>query len=124
MGAIELPEIDLNLDGRDFFLAARQCVDRSTWIGSGRRHSSVPVRPHWRTSRARPNSSGQISIRQSPRGCQKPPPAAMLGVIERLEKVGGIGIEPGRSHLVHQARPAQLAREAGRSTVQHVANYV
>ena len=27
------------------------------------------------------------------------------------------------SHLVHQARLAQLAREAGRSTVQHVAEY-
>jgi hypothetical protein len=71
MGAIELPEIDLNLDGRDLFLAARQCVDRSTWIGSGRRHSSVPMQPHWRTSGARPNSPGQISIRQSPRGGQR-----------------------------------------------------
>jgi hypothetical protein len=40
-----------------------------------------------------------------------------------LEKVRGIGIEPGRGHLVHQARLAQLAREAGRSTVQHVADY-
>ena len=30
---------------------------------------------------------------------------------------------PGRGHLVHQARLAQLAREAGRTTVQHVAGY-
>ena len=34
-----------------------------------------------------------------------------------------IGIDPGRGHLVHQARLAQLAREAGRTTVQHVAGY-
>ena len=47
----------------------------------------------------------------------------MLGLIERLEHVRAIGIEPGRGHLVHQARLAQLAREAGRTTVQHVAGY-
>jgi TnpA family transposase len=50
-------------------------------------------------------------------------PAAMLGLIERLEHVRGIGITPGRGHLVHQARLVQLAREAGRTTVQHVAGY-
>ena len=44
-------------------------------------------------------------------------------MIERLEKVRDIGIEQGRGHLLHQARLAQLAREAGRSTVQHVADY-
>ena len=59
-------------------------------------------------------------LRQMPEAAR---PAAMLGVIERLETVRGIGIEPGRGHLVHQARLAQLAREAGRSTVQHVADY-
>jgi TnpA family transposase len=59
-------------------------------------------------------------LRQMPEAAK---PAALLGVIERLEKVRGIGIEPGRGHLVHQARLAQLAREAGRSTVQHVADY-
>jgi hypothetical protein len=47
----------------------------------------------------------------------------MLGVIERLAHVRAIGIEPGRGHLVHQVRLAQLAREAGRTTVQHVAGY-
>ena len=47
----------------------------------------------------------------------------MLGLIERLEHVRAIGIEPGRGHLVHQARLAQLAREADRTTVQHVAGY-
>jgi hypothetical protein len=59
-------------------------------------------------------------LRQMPEDAR---PAAMLGVLERLEKVRGIGIEPDRGHLVHQARLAQLAREAGRSTVQHVADY-
>jgi hypothetical protein len=38
-------------------------------------------------------------------------------VIKRLEQVVGIGIEQGRGHLVHQARLAQRAREASRSTV-------
>jgi TnpA family transposase len=47
----------------------------------------------------------------------------MLGLIERLEHVRAIGIAPGRGHLVHQARLAQLAREADRTTVQHVAGY-
>ena len=55
-------------------------------------------------------------LRQMPEAAK---PVAMLGVIERLEKVRGIGIEPGRGHLVHQARLAQLAREACRSTAQH-----
>ena len=59
-------------------------------------------------------------LRQMPEAAK---PAAMLGVIERLEKVRDIGIEQGRGHLLHQARLAQLAREAGRSTVQHVADY-
>ena len=59
-------------------------------------------------------------LRQMPEAAK---PAAMLGVIERLETVRAIGIEPGRGHLVHQARLAQLAREAGRTTVQHVADY-
>ena len=39
-------------------------------------------------------------------------PGAMLGLIERLEHVRAIGIEPGRGHFIHQARLAQLAREA------------
>jgi len=59
-------------------------------------------------------------LRQMPEGAK---PSAMLGLIERLEHVRAIGIEPGRGHLVHQLRLAQLAREAGRTTVQHVAGY-
>jgi hypothetical protein len=45
-------------------------------------------------------------LRQMPEAAK---PAAMLGLIERLEHVRGIGIELGRGHLVHQARLAQLA---------------
>jgi hypothetical protein len=59
-------------------------------------------------------------LRQMPEAAR---PAAMLGLIERLDHVRAIGIEPGRGHLVHQARLAQLAREAGSTTVQHVAGY-
>jgi len=59
-------------------------------------------------------------LRQMPQAAK---PAAMLGLIARLQHVREIGIEPGRGHLVHQARLAQLAREAARVTVQHVAGY-
>src|SRR4051812_44112329 len=59
-------------------------------------------------------------LRQMPEAAK---PTAMLGLIERLEHVRAIGIEPGRGHLVHQARLGQLAREAGRTSVQHVAGY-
>jgi hypothetical protein len=47
----------------------------------------------------------------------------MLSLIERLKHIRQIGIEPGRGHLIHQARLAQLAREAVRTTAQHVAGY-
>ena len=47
---------------------------------------------------------------------------AMLGLIERLKHVREVGIKPCRGHQVHQTRLAQLVREAGRSTVQHIAN--
>jgi hypothetical protein len=47
----------------------------------------------------------------------------MLGVIERLDHVRAVGLDPACGHRVHQARLAQLAREAGRTTVQHVAGY-
>ena len=47
----------------------------------------------------------------------------MLGLIERLNHVRAIGLDPARGHLVHQARLTQLAREAGRTTVQHIAAF-
>jgi len=59
-------------------------------------------------------------LRQMPEAAR---PDAILGLIERLEHVRAIGIQPGRGHQVHQARLAQLVREAGRSTVQHVADH-
>jgi len=59
-------------------------------------------------------------LRQMPEAAK---PAAMLGLVERLQHVRGMGIAPGRGYLVHQARLAQLAREAGRTTVQHIASY-
>ncbi|HMD65588.1 MAG TPA: hypothetical protein VKG22_02930 [Stellaceae bacterium] len=50
-------------------------------------------------------------------------PVAMLGLIERLDHVCAAGLDPARGHRVHQARLTQLVREAGRTTVQHVAGY-
>jgi TnpA family transposase len=47
----------------------------------------------------------------------------MLGVIDRLNHVRAIGIDAGRGHRVHQTRLAQLAREAGRTTAQHIAGF-
>ena len=59
-------------------------------------------------------------LRQLPQATK---PAAMLGLIERLNHVRAIGIDAARGHRVHQARLAQLAREAGRTTAQHIAGY-
>ena len=59
-------------------------------------------------------------LRQMPEAAT---PTAMLDLIERLKHIQRIGIEPGRGHLIHQARLAQLVREAGRTTVQHIAGY-
>jgi len=50
-------------------------------------------------------------------------PGAMLGLIERVNHVRAIGIDPARGHRMQQARLAQLAREAGRTTAQHIAGY-
>jgi TnpA family transposase len=59
-------------------------------------------------------------LRQMPEATR---PAAMLGLIERLNHVRATGLDPARAHRVHQARLAQLAREAGRTTAQHIAGY-
>ena len=59
-------------------------------------------------------------LRQRPDAAR---PTAMLGVIERLEHIRGLGLDAARGHRVHQARLAQLTREAGRTTVQHLAGY-
>ena len=59
-------------------------------------------------------------LRQMPEAAK---PAAMLGLIERLDIVRSIALDPARGHRVHQARLAQLAREAARTTAQHLAEY-
>ena len=84
---------------------------------------SVEQRKHLDALTGRRSETGQswlTWLRQMPEAAK---PAAMLGLIERLKHVRGVGIEPARGQLVHQARLAQLAREAGRTTVQHVAGY-
>jgi hypothetical protein len=70
--------------------------------------------------RAETGQSWLVWLRQMPQATK---PAAMLGLIERLNHVRTIGIDAARGHRVHQARLAQLTREAGRTTAQHVAGY-
>lgn len=70
--------------------------------------------------RAESGQSWLVWVRQMPEATK---PAAMLGLIERVNHVRAIGIDPARGHRVHQARLAQLAREAGRTTAQHIAGY-
>ena len=73
------------------------------------------------TQRREPTGQGWLAwLRQIPEAAKA---AAMLGLIARLEHVRAIGIEPGCGHVVHQARLAQLAREASRTTVQHIAGF-
>src|SRR5277367_799697 len=70
--------------------------------------------------RAETGQSRLVWLRQMPLATK---PAAMLGLIERLNRVRAIGIDAARGHRVHQARLAQLAREAGRTTAQHLSGY-
>src|SRR3984893_13165120 len=70
--------------------------------------------------RAETNQSWLAWLRQMPEAAK---PVAMLGLIERLDHVRAAGLDPAHGHRVHQSRLAQLAREAGRTTVQHVAGY-
>jgi TnpA family transposase len=70
--------------------------------------------------RAETSQSWLTWLRQMPEATK---PTAMLGLIERLHHVRAIGLDPARGHQVHQACLAQLAREAGRTTAQHIADY-
>ena len=70
--------------------------------------------------RVETNQSWLAWLRQMPEAAK---PVAMLGLIDRLEHVRAVGLDPMRRHRVHQARLAQLAREAGRTTAQHIAGY-
>src|SRR5467141_616344 len=73
-----------------------------------------------RQHRAETKQSWLAWLRQMPEAAT---PVAMLGLIERLDHVRAAGLDPARGHRVHQSRLAQLVREAGRTTVQHVAGY-
>ncbi len=71
----------------------------------------------------RRDEGGQVWLtwlRQMPEDAK---PTGILGVIERLERVRKVGVDPSRGHLIHQARLSQLAREADKTTVQHVARF-
>ena len=70
--------------------------------------------------RAESGQSWLVWLRQMPEATK---PGAMLGLIERVNHVRAIGIDPARGHRMQQARLAQLAREAGRTTAQHIAGY-
>jgi TnpA family transposase len=59
-------------------------------------------------------------LRQMPEATK---PAAILGLIERLKHLRAVGLDPSLGHRVHQSRLTQLAREAARTTVQHIAGY-
>ena len=71
-------------------------------------------------SREDTSQSRLVWLRQMPEAAK---PAAMLGLIERLDHLRKIGIETARGHRIHQARLTRLAHEAGRTTAQHIADY-
>jgi hypothetical protein len=66
------------------------------------------------------NQSWIVWLRQTPEAVR---PGAMLGLIERLKHVRSIGLDPAHGHRVHQARLAQIIRDAGRVTVWHISDY-
>ncbi|KOX59072.1 hypothetical protein ADL19_05905 [Streptomyces purpurogeneiscleroticus] len=59
-------------------------------------------------------------VRQMPQAAK---PASMLGLIARLSHISSLGIEAGRGRGIHAERVAQIASEAARVTVQHIAGY-
>src|SRR6476646_1049132 len=99
------------------YRARREVQRRLTdGLSAEQRHRLDALTQH----RAETNQSWLAWLRQMPEAAK---PGAMLGLIERLDHVRAAGLDPARGHRVHQARLAQLAREAGRTTVQHVAGY-
>ena len=73
------------------------------------------------TSRREETSQTWLAwLRQMPEATK---PAAMLGLIERLKHLREVSLDPAHGHRVHQSRLAQLAREAARTTAQHIAGY-
>ena len=51
---------------------------------------------------------------------EAPSAANLKGIVERLDAVRGLGIEPDRARRIHAARYAVLARTAGIVTAQHL----
>lgn len=53
---------------------------------------------------------------------QSPPPSNIVSVLDRLEYVRALGIEPGQVRHIHAARLARLTDEGAIMTVQHIAD--
>jgi TnpA family transposase len=99
------------------YQARREVQRRLTeGLSANQRHRLDALTQH----RGESGQSWLAWLRQMPEATK---PLAMLGLIERLVHVRSVGIDPGRAHHVHQVRLAQLAREAGRTTVQHLTGY-
>jgi len=97
---------------------ARREVERRLTDGLSAQH--VRLLDSLTSRRSETAQSWLAWLRQIPEATK---PSAMLGIIERLAHVRAIGLDPARAHRVHQARLAQLAREVGRTTTQHIAAY-
>jgi TnpA family transposase len=102
----------------DLRFQARREIERRLTIGLS--HEQRRQLDALTQRRAESGQSWLVWLRQMPQATK---PAAMLGLIERLNHVRAIGIDTGHGHRVHQTRLAQLAREAGRTTAQHIAGY-
>ena len=59
-------------------------------------------------------------LRQSPGAATT---SNLLAVLDRLDHVRALGLEPSRAGHLHQNRLLQLVREAGRTTAQHLADF-
>ena len=102
----------------DLCYQARREIERRLIIGLS--HEQRRQLDALTQRRAESGQSWLVWLHQMPQATK---PAAMLGLIERLNHVRAIGIDTGRGHRVHQSRLTQLAREAGRTTAQHIAGY-
>jgi hypothetical protein len=54
---------------------------------------------------------------------ESPAPANLLKLIERLDFVRALGIEPDRARRIHQARYAAIVRESGIISAQHLSRF-
>ena len=102
----------------DLRFRARREIERRLTVGLS--HEQYRQLDALTQRRPETGQSWLVWLRQMPQATK---PAAMLGLIERLNHVRAIGIDAGRGHRVHQTRLTRLAREAGRTTAQHIAGY-